>query len=120
MEKQDKKKKVGAIRISGLSGLIILFILTVISCDNSAKQNYDDLTKIKVGMSIDEVRTIMRNQPIDEKEVYYNKIKNGEIDGNGKDTLYMMVYESVFGSSDDYRILISPKDSTVKKVYLGH
>ena len=90
-----------------------------LSCGRDSNENYDDLKEIRIGMSIYEVRSIMRNQPKRSWEQRINLIKGEEIVEYGYDTLYVLSYQSMPGSSADYTICFSREDSTVVEIGFG-
>lgn len=85
--------------------LCLLFLL--ISCKSKEEENWDDLQKIKVGMTYNHVNVIMRHAPKSVEVAFWN------------DSLFVCYYDSAFGSSDDYRIVFSKKDSTVVEIGYG-
>lgn len=88
---------------------LILFVLAIssIGC-NTANENQKDLSKIKIGMKMHSVDSIMRNNPIKFKSKY---------DG---DSIITKLYDAPIGSSGDYEIIYVKKDSTVSNIYYGN
>lgn len=86
--------------------LLLLFVaILFFSCQSKEQENWDDLQQVKVGISLKEATRTMRNAP-------------DIVDTYNKDTL-VLFYDSTFGSSDDYKIVISKKDSVVSKIGYG-
>jgi hypothetical protein len=88
------------------TGLIITIFL--VSCSNSEREhNFDNLKKVRKGIKIAEVHSLMRNSPVDTQSAYWS------------DSLFVERYESVIGSSDYYKIIYFKEDSTVADLDLG-
>ena len=90
---------------------IILFIILVsvfflVSCNRNGDENYDDLTKVKKGMKITKVNSIMNNNPKLIETAFWN------------DSLFVQYYDSPNGASDDLGIVFS-KDSLVVEIKHG-
>ncbi len=88
---------------------IIYFTILIIvfsSCNTKkAKENFEDIHKIKKGMSFQEVQKIMRNKPFKK-----------ELDEDG--TSFTHLYTPPFASSGNYAIEYSIKDSIVVIVWI--
>lgn len=86
---------------------LFLFFLFFMSC--TSDKNYEDICKIKKGMSHKEVMSIMRNDTI-------RSMKNPNY-ANG---IFIYFYKNnSFGVSDDFSIIFSEKDSTVIDIGYG-
>jgi hypothetical protein len=89
------------------------------SCNNIPDQNWEDINKVKLGMTYYEAMEIMHNNPISTDTLYLNKIENEEIVQFQADTCFTKSYESHFAASDDYRIYFRIKDSIVVNLVYG-
>ena len=89
-----------------LKFILFVFTISFMSC-NKAKENQIDLNQIKIGMKMDSVDSIMRNNPLSFKSKY---------DG---DSIITKIYEAPVGASGDFEITFMKKDSTVSGVYYG-
>jgi hypothetical protein len=88
--------------------MIFLFIMfAYLSCSNKPNENFEDISKIQIGMSYKEVQKIMRNNYKDRISASYS------------DTLFIDRYEPGFGASDYFGIVYSEKDSIVVEINLG-
>ena len=82
-------------------------VFFIFSCNGKEDKTYDDLLKIKKGMSLSEVDTIMRNNPREIKSAFWN------------DSLFVQYYDSGVGASDDFKIILNKKDSIVVDIEFG-
>lgn len=86
--------------------LIIFLSFFIFSCNHLGNKNYDNLMKIKKGMKITEVNTIMHNKPKLIETAFWN------------DSLFVQYYDSPTGASDDLEIIFN-KDSIVVEIKYG-
>lgn len=87
--------------------LFVIFISCfVFSCNDVGNKNYDNLIKIKKGMRIEEVNSIMNDKPKLIETAFWN------------DSLFVHYYDSPTGSSDDLGIVFD-KDSIVVEIKYG-
>lgn len=84
----------------------LIFLFTLISCIGKGEKNYQDLLKVKKGMHITTVDSIMTNNPKLKDKAYWN------------DTLYVYYYDSHFTASDDLKVIFN-RDSLVVDVKYG-
>ena len=87
--------------------ITFLILIVNLSCDSKPDQNFKDLQKVEIGMTLYETSSIMRNQPKSKETAYWNK------------DLYVHYYDSGFGASDDFMIVYSKKDSLVVEIGYG-
>lgn len=92
-----------------MKNIICFFLISLfgISCNINSSNNYEDLKKIEIGMSIIEVDKIMRNNPIKLDRAIYN------------DSKIIEYYESPMAASDYFQIVYSSNDSIVVEIYFG-
>ncbi|MBC9796889.1 hypothetical protein [Sinomicrobium weinanense] len=92
-----------------MKNLIILSIIILFfsACASKADKNFTDLKKNRKGMSNTQVDLIMTNSPKLIKEAFWDK------------NLYVNYYDSGFGTSDDFKIIFSKKDSLVVSIEYG-
>lgn len=88
--------------------LFIIFVSAffIFSCNGVSDNNYDNLMKVKKGMKIKEVNTIMNNNSKSIETAFWN------------DTLFVQYYDSPTGASDDLGIIFN-KDSLVVVIKYG-
>lgn len=95
-------------KVISITFVIFCFGGFIIGCSNSiGRQNFEDLSRIEVGMKISEVHNLMRNAPIDSKVASWS------------DSLLVERYKSSVGSSDHYEVIYTKKDCLVVKVNWG-
>lgn len=87
--------------------ILLSMFLFILGCNHGGYKNYNDLLKVKTGMSYNEVDFIMTNSPIKVAPAFWN------------DSLFVQYYEPGFGASDDYKVIFSIKDSIVVDVEYG-
>lgn len=87
--------------------LIILIVIFILSCNSKEDKTYDDLLKIKKGMCLSSVDSIMRNNPKEIKSAFWDN------------SLFVQYYDSGVGASDDFKIILSKKDSLVVDIEYG-
>ena len=87
--------------------LIVFFALLLISCKKGHIENYEDLQKVKLGMKLDNVLALMRNEPINVEKAYWDK------------NLFVYSFASPPAASDHYKVIFKEKDSTVVEVLYG-
>jgi hypothetical protein len=91
-----------------MKSIIYVFCLCFLfSCSSKSDENFEDLKKIKPKMSFIEVRKIMRNKESSVENAYYD------------DKLLIVRYDSGMGASDDFKIILSKKDSLVISIEFG-
>ena len=91
--------------------IILLVIVGFSSCDISekkAKQNYENLKKVKIGMTMDTVVKIMG----DPDTIIIDPYKS-------QDRYYRYLYQSEFGMSDNFYVFFSKEDSLVFSINYG-
>ncbi len=88
--------------------LFIIFVSTffIFSCNHVGDNNYDNLMKVKKGMTIKEVNSIMNNAPKLIETAFWN------------DSLFVQYYDSPIGASDDLGVVFN-KDSLVVEIKHG-
>jgi len=87
--------------------VLICALLAVYSCsDSKTAKNEKNLQKVKRGMVVSEVKQIM-GEP--DKVVIIKEEPN----------VFRFMYKAPFGSSDNFYIMFSPLDSTVKSINYG-
>ena len=87
--------------------LIILIVIFILSCNSKEDETYDDLLKIRKGMRLGRVDSIMRNKPREIKSAFWDN------------SLFVQYYDSGVGASDDFKIILSKKDSLVVDIEYG-
>jgi hypothetical protein len=93
-------------RINIIIALFAFFLYS--SCNNTiSNENLDDIEKIKRGMHFNQVSKIMRNAPFKQDTYDFEPDE------------FISFYESPVGSSGDFSITYSKKDSIVKRIYRG-
>ncbi|RZK12257.1 MAG: hypothetical protein EOO46_03780 [Flavobacterium sp.] len=85
----------------------LILSFACISCFNKSDENFEDISKIKKGMSVKDARQIMRNKYIDQSTAHYDN------------NLIVESYESDALVSDRYKIIFRKSDSTIVDVGLG-
>lgn len=90
--------------------ILIIFFINI-GCNKSAEQNKKDIEKVEIGMSYEDVQTIMQNK-------YFHTYSGHKF--NDTIPVFSHYYHSPFASSGDYQIWYSKKDSTVISLYLGN
>lgn len=85
--------------------LLLCFAFLLVGCKSKEQENWEDLQKVKIGMSYDEANAIMRHAPFEKRPI--------------TEGLLVQRYESVFASSDIYEIYFDNQDSTVVKINYG-
>jgi len=78
----------------------------MLSCNGVGEENYDNLMKIKKGMKIKEIDSVMNNKPKLIGTAFWN------------DSLFVQYYDSPSGASDDLGIVFN-KDSIVVEIEYG-
>lgn len=86
--------------------IIFVFAFSIFSCNGVSDNNYDNLMKVKKGMKIEEVNTIMNNNSKSIETAFWN------------DSLFVQYYDSPTGASDDLGIVFT-KDSLVVEIQYG-
>ena len=86
----------------------IIFVTSffILSCNGVGDKNYESLMKVKKGMKIKEVDSIMNNNPKSTETAFWN------------DSLFVQYYDSPVGASDDLGIVFN-KDSLVVEIKYG-
>ena len=87
--------------------LMILIVIFILSCNSKEDETYDDLLKIRRGMRLGRVDSIMRNKPREIKSAFWDN------------SLFVQYYDSGVGASDDFKIVLSKKDSLVVDIEYG-
>ena len=87
--------------------LLILIVIFILSCNSKEDETYDDLLKIRKGMRLGRVDSIMRNKPREIKSAFWDN------------SLFVQYYDSGVGASDDFKIVLSKKDSLVVDIEYG-
>ena len=87
--------------------LMILIVIFILSCNSKEDETYDDLLKIRKGMRLGRVDSIMRNKPREIKSAFWDN------------SLFVQYYDSGVGASDDFKIVLSKKDSLVVDIEYG-
>lgn len=91
-------------RNTQIKAIYLFCILLVYSCSSPvSEKNAENIKKVEIGMTLDEVLKIMNNP---EKVVIY-PYNNDE---------YVYLYTSPTGYSDNFRIYISRRDSIVLRI----
>lgn len=85
---------------------LIFSLILLISCNNHGEKNYEDISKIKKGMHVKTVNSIISNSP---------KLKEIAFWDN---SLIAYYYDSQIGASDDL-IVVFNKDSLVVDIKYG-
>ena len=85
--------------------IILLFLL--FSCSSKGSENFDDLSKIEIGMDINSAHQAMRNEPVDIDVAYWDN------------NLLVERYESGIAASDYYSIVYQKSDSSVVEIGWG-
>ena len=88
--------------------LFAIFICAffMFSCNSVGDKNYNDLMKVKRGMKMKEVNSIMNNNPTLIETAFWD------------DSLFVQYYDSPIGASDDLGIVFN-KDSLVVEIKYG-
>lgn len=86
--------------------LIIFIFIFILSCNGKGKENYESLMKVKIGMKMKEVNSIMNNKPKIVETAFWN------------DSLFVQYYDSPVGASDDLGVIFN-KDSIVVDIEYG-
>ncbi|MFV8838328.1 hypothetical protein [Salinimicrobium soli] len=79
----------------------------LMSCNQKAEQNFRELKAVKPGMTINQVRELMSNNPDKIEQAYWDS------------TQFVYSYKSPPAAADRYQIIFTEKDSTVVKVNLA-
>ncbi|PZD78983.1 hypothetical protein [Mesonia sp. K7] len=88
--------------------LFFIFLIPLLfSCSNTAIENFEDLKKIEIGMSLETAKSKMRHQP--------EKVETAVWDS----TKYVYYYKSPAFAADYYKIIVSKKDSLVSGIDYG-
>lgn len=85
----------------------ILLPISLFCCNSIGDNNYDTLMKVKKGMKISDVDSIMYSKPKLVETTFWN------------DSLFVYYYVSPRGASDDLGIVFD-KDSIVVEIKYGH
>ena len=80
------------------------FIL--VSC-NAGNENHESLKNVEIGMHIEDVHSIMANEPV--------AVRNH----TRRENVFLESYQSEFGASDWYNIYYSKNDSLVIRISWG-
>lgn len=86
--------------------IILVSAFSIFSCNGVGEDNYDNLMKVKKGMKIKEVNSIMNNKYKSVETAFWN------------DSLFVQYYDSPRGASDDLGIVFN-KDSLVVEIKYG-
>lgn len=84
-----------------------LIVCIFFSCHHRHVENFEDLQKIETGMTLKEVLSKMRNEPIHAEEAYWDK------------GLFVYSFASPPAASDHYKVIFREKDSTVVEILYG-
>lgn len=87
--------------------ITLIGIVLYSSCNNISNENLDDIKKVKKGMHFNQVKKIMRNAPFKQDTYDFEPDE------------FVSLYQSPIGSSGDFSITYSKKDSIVKRIYRG-
>ncbi|UBZ06762.1 hypothetical protein LDL76_15565 [Salegentibacter mishustinae] len=91
------------IRILFTAFLICAFL----SCNKTHIENYEDLQKLESGMELDEVLSLMRNEPVLIEKAYWDE------------NLFIYSFESPPAASDYYKVIFRKNDSVVTEILYG-
>lgn len=86
--------------------ICLMIFLIMCNCSNKANENFEDIQKIKNGMTVKEVNNIMRNKPFN---MEYSDDK----------ARYYVLYESPYAASGHFYIEYTTKDDIVINTYKG-
>ena len=99
-------------------GLVI--ILVTFSCSLTGDENYDDVKRIRLGMTKQEVDGIMRNPPRYSEQARLNLVVDNEIIEFGYYEVHRYDYQPPVGSSGDISIFVNRTDSIVQYIDYGY
>jgi hypothetical protein len=98
---------------------LIYEIYTFIQSENLTGKYWKNISKVKVGMSLDEARHIVGDL---EYQYWTQDNKSGEIivsKKNNGELVYALEYDMVFGGSDNPKIYFDPNTLIVTEVLNG-
>ena len=86
--------------------ILLIFSVFLLNCNSVGEKNYYNLMKIKEGMKISEVDSIMGGKPKLMEPAFWN------------DSLFVQYYVAPTGASDDLGVVFN-KDGTVVEIKYG-
>ena len=103
-----------------ICSLFLIFeIYVYIASENITQKYWDNISKVKVGMNLDEARKIIGDY---EYQYWTQDNKSGEIiitKDKNNNPIYSLEYDMLFGSSGNPKIYFDPNTLSIYKIERG-